>query len=144
MFANARNTFKYLNKICSQILSWSIGGIAHLHLTIFQLSTLCLPEKFAQKLSQMLKLLDITRFLGRSSPCIPSPSYLPFTAFHSSLSHRSLSIMASASAPDEFVKGNIHPNGVAVITLDRPRALNAMNLGIFPSFYASYFILISH
>ncbi|CAO2822795.1 unnamed protein product [Amaranthus hypochondriacus] len=76
----------------------------------------------------MLKLLDITRFLGRSSPCVPSPSYLPFTAFHSSLSHRSLSIMASASAADEFVKGNIHPNGVAVITLDRPRALNAMNL----------------
>lgn len=93
------------------------------------------PPKDKKEHKNMQNLLGFraSQFLFKSSTLPLSRTLPSLSLFHknsNSVYGRTLAAMAGA---DEFVKGSVHPNGVAVITLDRPKALNAMNLGPFLS-----------
>ncbi|XP_047333003.1 3-hydroxyisobutyryl-CoA hydrolase-like protein 3, mitochondrial [Impatiens glandulifera] len=84
----------------------------------------------------MRVLLGISPLLSRSSFLFtrlrfPSTNFVYCPNFPLGISSRdlpSLRTFATMAGTEEFVKGAVLPNGVAVITLDRPKALNAMNI----------------
>ncbi|CAN1258073.1 3-hydroxyisobutyryl-CoA hydrolase-like protein 3, mitochondrial [Linum perenne] len=83
----------------------------------------------------MMSIFSASQFFSRSAATLftttrsPRLVSLRLTLFCNSpaFPNRGFATMAEPAA-SEFVKGSVHPNGVAVITLDRPKALNAMNL----------------
>lgn len=86
---------------------------------------------FLSKNMRSVIISGASQLLNRSSPSsLFSALFFPLYKYSPKhfLPLRTFAVMSSGST-DDFVKGNVLPNGVALITLDRPKALNAMNIG---------------